>query len=933
MHIPIATYRLQLGSGFGFNEVEAIVPYLNRLGVTHVYASPIFKARAGSPHGYDVVDPGALNPALGTLADFERLHGTLKAAKMGWIQDIVPNHMALSQENPMVTDLFENGSASPYYGFFDILWDHPYPSLRNRLLAPFLGRFYGDALESREIQVTYGPSGFSIRYFEHEFPIRIDTYLPLLTRQAASLTDHLGEEDPDYIKYLGILYVLKGLAALTDRDQRRAQIRFIKRVLWELYSRNRQLRARIDRNVEAFNGVAGHPESFRDLEALLADQVFRLSFWKVATEEINYRRFFNINELISVRVEEERVFEETHAFLLDLVRRGLIDGLRVDHIDGLYDPAGYLKGLRERTRDRFIVVEKILAHEERLPETWPVQGTTGYDFLNHVNGILCQANKRRAFDRIYTAFAPQESGYDELVANKKRLIIGKHMAGDIDNLAHLLKTISSSDRHASDITTYGLKRALVEVLAQFPVYRTYIDRQGISDPDRMTLEKATQRAGRSIPGLSNEIGFIERFLMLRFDDYLSETEKSQWAHFAMRFQQLTGPLMAKGFEDTTLYVYNRLLSLNEVGGDPGRFGTSLTAFHAFNLRRAQTWPHTMNATATHDTKRGEDVRARLNVLSEVPGEWEAHLKTWQRINRSKKPVVHGVRVPDRNDEWFLYQTLIGTYPLEQAYLPAFMDRLKNYLVKAVREAKVYTGWLKPDEAYENGYLAFAERLLDPAAADPFLESFLAFRKRLGFFGMINGLSQTLLKATSPGVPDFYQGTELWDLTFVDPDNRRPVDFSRLARLLEDLIREAERDLAGLLKGLLANMEDGRIKLFLIYQSLQARRGHGGLFELGGYLALEAEGGRKGHVAAFARRQQGTWSITIVPLFLTSVIAEGQAPIGESVWGDTALPLPPEAPRNWRNAITGERVHTRQGLRVAEALNTFPVSLLISEDEP
>jgi (1->4)-alpha-D-glucan 1-alpha-D-glucosylmutase len=933
MRIPTATYRLQLRNGFGFSEAEAIIPYLERLGITHIYVSPIFKARAGSPHGYDVVDPGQLDPALGTTANFERLHRTLKAAKMGWIQDIVPNHMALSQENPMIADLFENGPASPYYEFFDIVWDHPSPSLRNRLLLPILGRFYGEALESKEIQIAYGPGGFSICYYEHEFPIKIDAYLPLLTRRMESLASRLGDEDPDFIKYFGILYVLKGLATLADSDQRRGQIRFIKGVLWELYSRNSQLRTLIDQNVEAFNGVAGHPESFRDLEALLAEQVFRLSFWKVATEEINYRRFFNINELISVRVEEERVFEETQSFLFDLVARGLIDGLRVDHIDGLYDPEGYLSAMRQRLGDCYIVVEKILDHDEKLPETWPVQGTTGYDFLNHVNGIFCQTRNKRTFDRIYTTFAPQESGYDELVANKKRLIIGKYMAGDIDNLAHLLKTSASLDRHASDITLYGLKRGLVEVMAQFPVYRTYVSKDGISESDRMTIEKATQKARRSIPGLSYEIDFIERFLLLKFGDYLSETEKSQWIHFAMRFQQFTGPLMAKGFEDTTLYVYNRLVSLNEVGGSPARFGTSLKAFHAFNLRRAETWPGTMNATATHDTKRGEDVRARINVLSEIPKDWEAQLKKWQRINRNKKPVVQGVRVPDRNDEYFLYQTLIGAFPLDRAQVPEFRDRLENYLVKAVREAKVYTGWLRPDEDYENGYLTFARRLLEPAAEDPFLESFLAFQKWIAFYGMLNGLSQTLLKLTSPGVPDFYQGTEGWDLTFVDPDNRRAVDFRRFAQLLEDLIREAGNDLPGLLKGLLENMADGGIKLFLIYKSLQARKAHAALFEKGDYVPIQAEGGRNGHVAAFARKQSGKWSITIVPLFLTSVIAEGEPPIGEAVWRDTFLRLPPGAPGNWRNAITEERLHVQQGVCVAQALSSFPVSLLVSEDDP
>ena len=637
----MATYRIQLNSSFDFQMAKNIVPYLADLGISDIYASPILKARKGSLHGYDVVDPNQLNPELGTNSRFEQLIRKLKAYGMGWLQDIVANHMAFDYENQMLMDVLENGQSSQYFSFFDIEWDHPYESIKRRLLAPFLGRFYGESLEEGEIKLRYARNGFRLHYYNQVLLLKVESYGHLLTYRLHVLKKKLGVDHPDYIKLLGILYVLKTLISTAEVNERYDQIRFIKTTLWEIYIQNQDIRKLIKENIKIFNGKRGNPESFNLLNDLLSEQLFRLSFWKVATEEINYRRFFNINELLSLKIEDEDVFNHIHSLIFKLIEGGKISGLRIDHIDGLYDPTNYLKRIRERTGELYIVVEKILDLDEEIPSPWPVQGTTGYDFMNYVNGLFCKGENEKQFNKIYANFSTLNIPYDELVCEKKRLILGKHMAGDVDNLAHLMKAISRRDRHGSDITIYGLKRALVEVMAQFPVYRTYIGKGTTNETDCSYVKVAIEKAKGSSPGLFNELQFIERFLLLDFGEYLSEDEKNQWIQFVMRFQQFTGPLMAKGFEDTTLYVYNRLLSLNEVGGNAHKFGISIVEFHRFNEKRAHCWPHSLSATSTHDTKRGEDTRARINVLSEIPRQWGGNIKTWSKVNRGKKRKIYG----------------------------------------------------------------------------------------------------------------------------------------------------------------------------------------------------------------------------------------------------------------------------------------------------
>jgi len=932
MRIPTATYRIQFDPAFGFQAAKKIIHYLAELGISDVYVSPIFKARKGSVHGYDIVDPTRLNPELGSMSDFEELVERVKNFEMGWLQDIVPNHMAFDHENQMLMDVLENGQRSEYFHFFDIEWNHTYDSIRGKLLAPFLGQFYGESLENKEIQLQYDETGLSVNYYNLKFPLKIESYAILLVHQLSKLKRKLGEDHSDFIKLLGILYILKTLSSMEEDTERYDQIKFIKRMLWELYTQNQEIKKFLEENIELFNGRKGTPESFILLDTLLSEQLFRLSFWKVATEEINYRRFFNINDLISLKIEDKDVFNRTHSLIFNLIQKEIISGLRIDHIDGLYDPTEYLKTLRDKTGGIYTVIEKILDLEEELPAIWPVQGTTGYDFLNHTNGIFCQTKNKRTFDKIYSLFTGFKTTYEDLVSEKKRLIIGKHMAGDVDNLAHLMKTISSRYRHGGDITLYGLKRAIVEVMALFPVYRTYISSEVFSERDRSYIKATINKARESNQALFYELNFIEEFLLFTAEDYLSEEEKNQWLHFVMRFQQLTGPVTAKGFEDTLLYVYNRLLSLNEVGGNPGTFGIGVREFHSFNKKRAKLWPHSMNTTSTHDTKRGEDVRARINVLSEIPREWESNIKRWTRINKRKKRTVNGRNVPDRNDEYFLYQTLVGAFPFDETQYSYFFERVKSYIIKAVREAKVHTAWLRPDTGYEEAFISFIEKILGPPGENGFLREFLPFQKKVAYYGIYNSLSQTLIKITSPGVPDFYQGTELWDLNLVDPDNRRPVDFEKRRSWLRDIKDKARADVLNLVAELFSTKEDGRLKLFLINRALQARKKHLDLFQKGMYIPVEVGGTRKAHVVAFARKHGNACALTIAPRLLTAVIQEGELPLGQQVWDTTHIILPKEMPSVWKDAITARIIKCEETLPVSEALKHFPMALLIGEEE-
>ncbi|WP_036484905.1 malto-oligosyltrehalose synthase [Myxosarcina sp. GI1] len=920
MRIPTATYRIQFHSEFNFDRAREIINYLADLGISDLYASPIFKARKGSTHGYDVVDPTLINPELGTEEDFNQLIKKLQSYQMGWLQDIVPNHMAYDSQNSWLLDILENGKDSDFFNFFDIHWNQPYEEMQGRVLAPMLGDFYGNCLERGEIKLNYDQSGLWISYYDLKLPVKIDSYLTFLGYELGKLTKKIGRQHPDFIKILGILYLIKSIPEETKGKERLDRINFVKGLIWEIYMQNPDVEEFINSNVEKFNGEEGEPESFNLLDRILCEQFYRLSFWKVGAEEINYRRFFTVNELISVKVEEQKVFKKTHELISKLVAENKITGVRIDHIDGLYNPSEYLTRLREELEDVYITVEKILELSEDLPQHWQIQGTSGYEFLNYVNGILCCQENEGEFSQIYTRFTGLNAKYDDLVYDKKALILEKNLAGDLDNLAQILKRVSTHTREGSDFTIYGLKRALFEVLVLLPVYRTYITSEGISEVDKKYIKETIKAAKKKAPLLINEIDFIQKLLLLEIEDFRSESQREEWLHFVMRSQQLTGPLMAKGVEDTLLYVYNRLLSLNEVGGNPSHFGISLDLFHQFNQNKVQHWLHGMNATATHDTKRGEDVRARLNVLSEVPQAWETQVNQWRELNQAYKKDG----IPDANDEYLFYQTLLGTFPFAKEELSDFPQRIKDYILKAVREAKIHTAWLRPDEEYEQAFFNFIDRVLDRSKSKNFWDKFLPFQEKIAEYGIYNSLSQVLVKNTAPGVPDLYQGAELWELSLVDPDNRRPVNYQQRSDLLAEIKQQKDKNILDLCQKLIATKADGKIKLFLTYQLLQTRKEHSEIFQNGNYVPLEVTGKYRNHIIAFARNHEGRTIIAVAPRFLTSVIKPEQLPLGVDVWEDTSINL---SYKNWYNAIDGQSISKENPL-VGDILNNFPVGLLI-----
>ncbi|PZV10351.1 MAG: malto-oligosyltrehalose synthase [Leptolyngbya sp.] len=931
MKIPIATYRLQFHSGFNFEAAHAIANYLAALGISDLYASPIFKARAGSTHGYDIVDPTQINPEIGTPEQFDALVNRLQQHQIGWLQDIVPNHMAYDSTNQYLMDVLENGPDSEAIEFFDIEWNHAYDSFKGRVLAPLLGDLYGNCLENGEIQLTYDETGLNVNYHSLKLPVRIESYARFITTNLGQLTKALGRNHPDFIKLLGSLYLIKSIPAETKGRERYDQIVFVKGLLWELYSQNREIKDFFDANVISFNGIANDPESFNLLDSLLSEQFYRLSSWKVGAEEINYRRFFTVNELISVKVETTKVFHKTHVLIEQWIKDGKVTGLRVDHIDGLYHPAEYLERLREKVGDVYITVEKILELQEQMPAEWQTQGTSGYEFLNYLNGVFCQSQHESALQTIYTRFTGARTSYEQLMADNKHLIIDKNLGGDVDNLAQRLKSLSGQTRQGVDFTAYGLRRSLREVLALFPVYRTYVASDQVSEADRGYIQTAIAQSKERIPLLINELNYIEKLLLRQEEELLTEAQKEERLHFVMKFQQLTGPLMAKGVEDTTLYIYNRLLSLNEVGGNPSHFGITLEQFHDFNRKKCNYWMHSMNASATHDTKRGEDVRARLNVLSEMPSDWEDQVQRWAEINRDKKQQIKGKSIPDRNDEYFLYQTLVGSFPFAEADFSEFRDRIKEYIIKAIREAKVHTAWLRPNSTYEQGYLDFIDKLIDFEVDNEFLEAFRPFQKQIATYGIFNSLSQVLLKNTAPGVPDLYQGCELWDLSLVDPDNRRPVDYAQRQAYLQEIQAGIETDCLSLMKDLLATKEDGRVKLFLTYRILQARQNYQMLFQQGDYQPLEVSGIFADHLIAFARTFEGQMAIAIAPRFLSHVIQPNELPLDRSVWQDTQINLPSTMPEQWINVITTQSLLAKAAIKAGDALQQFPVALLISQN--
>lgn len=1043
---PWATYRLQFRKDvLGFREAAMLVPYLAALGVSHVYASPYRKTRPGSPHGYDTVDYDQLNPDLGTAEDYRAMVAALHAHGLGHLLDLVPNHMSIeSSENRWWSDVLENGPGSPFAGYFDIDWQPVKEELANRILLPVLGEPYGEVLEAGHIRLHYENGEFRLQVYDQRLPVDPKTYALLLTHRLAELRLTLPKDAAQLRELESILTALEHLPDRNDVHpdriaERQREKEVVKNRLARLTSECTAVAAFVERSVQEFNGVPGEPHSFDPLDRLLDAQVYRLSHWKTAADEINYRRFFDVNELAAVCMEKEPVFEASHRFVFDLLVRGDVEGLRVDHVDGLYDPQeylwrlqwGYLRALGRATYEEllrggadggpaptapqpppagepwalveplflrslqnrlggpdpaelfpatafvapsaaiteetvapavyppaaaaasrapwplYIVVEKILGPEEPLPADWPVAGTTGYDFLNCLADLFVSPSGLRDLGSIYRRFVDERREFQEVGYQAKVLILRVAMASELQMLARRLNRISERHRRFRDLTLNTLRVALREVLAYFPVYRTYIGHGTVPDRDLRLVHRVTAVAKRGNPARSAAaFDFLRGVLLLEQPPKLDEAGCRERELFVGRFQQVTSPVMAKGLEDTAFYRYLPLSSRNEVGGDPAQGPTSVESFHRENVARSTRYPGALLATSTHDTKRSEDVRARMGVLAEIPQRWRAAVNRWARFNRRHRMELDGQPAPSRNDEYLFYQTLVGVWPLtplDDRQREELTQRLQRHLEKAAREAKLRTSWINPDADYEAAVRRFVAAALEDHPKNRFLADFLTFHEQVVEAGLYTALAQVFLKLTSPGVPDLYQGQELWDFSLVDPDNRRPVDFVRRRELLAGLQSAVDRGEAArldLARQLAATPRDPRLKLYVTWQTLQFRRRHRAWFDTAEYVPLSAEGTCAEHVCAFAWRGPPTGGqpprvvMAIAPRLvvqlLQSAVTEPRcsAPLGAGVWKDTVLSLGDLAISAATNLFTGQTYpDLDRGLPLATALEDFPVALL------
>jgi (1->4)-alpha-D-glucan 1-alpha-D-glucosylmutase len=942
--VPRATYRLQFHKDFGFEDARRIVPYLAALGVSHVYASPLTRARPGSTHGYDVIDFNHLNPELGDDAAFEALVAELHAHEMGLLLDFVPNHMGVGSDNPWWLDVLEWGPVSPYATFFDIDWEASARGVRGKITLPVLGDQYGKVLEAGDLRLQFdGAEGaFFVAYYDERFPIGVRRY-PQLLHSTAGLLDREGA---------ALFELAERFAALSAEEAspdqwlvRRQEAFVLKAALAEAVS-DPGVRDALDAAVAALNGTPGLPETFEPLHALLEDQAYRLAYWRVASSEINYRRFFDINQLAGLRMERGEVFEATHRLLLRLIAEGKVQGVRLDHIDGMYDPRGYCQRLLSRVADVlgeghagerpevdprngrpiYLLVEKILARHESLREDLPVAGTTGYEFINLVNGLFVDPAAERALTATYLRFIDREPDFAQLVLAAKQQILRYSLNSELHVLGHEFHRLAQQSWATRDFTLTGLREALADIITRFPVYRTYITDDSVKPEDRRDLDWAVSWARKETALVDHT---VFDFLHAALSTDLVGTrgyERSDVIATAMHFQQLTGPVMAKSLEDTAFYRYHRLVSLNEVGGEPDNFGVSPSAFHTLVQQTLRYHPVSMLASATHDHKRGEDVRARIDVLSELPLDWRAQVGRWARLNRSKRREVGDLPVPGRNDEYLLYQTLLGAWPFEvdgpdHPGLAELTERIVAYMMKASREAKVRTSWTAPDLDYEAGVERFVRRILDPREGRAFIADLLGFEPRIAVTGAVNGLAQVLLKLTVPGVPDNYQGCELWDLSLVDPDNRRPVDYELRRAYLEQ-----DADPAALL----ASWRDGRIKQHVIARALALRRRAPELFERGDYTALGAAGRHAERVVAFARRTAEAAVLVVAPRLVAPLLRDADRPLPPAAaWVDTSIELPEGWPEgSLVDELTGAQRPPQSGrLALSEALAELPVALL------
>lgn len=926
MSIPRATARLQFNSGFTLSDALGVVDYYADLGISHLYASPLLSARKGSTHGYDIIDPTRISPALGGEEALKKLVARLRQRGMGLLLDIVPNHMGVGgPENPWWLDVLESGPGSRYAHWFDIDWNSPDPALKGKILLPFLGSQYGEALKDGQIELRFDDAagGFWFAHYDHRFPMAPSTYAqalasdPALCETAASMRDaqeDAGDADAD--------------AALRQHEANRALLRG----LWARPDGRAALERVLARH------AAGTPDGLQRLHALLERQHYRLTWWRNAAEEINWRRFFEVSDLAGVRVEDDDVFDATHACILRLYAEGVIDGVRVDHVDGMARPAHYCRRLREKlealTGQRppdapggapYIVIEKILTGDETVRTGWKVHGTTGYEFMDQVSGVLHDPRGADALQQLWVETSGDARDFDTHVQTARRQLLAENFVGETDALVRALHAVARSDLATRDVSASSIRRVLVELLVTFPAYRTYVHDDGREQEDQALLQTALDEARPRVRAADQPLlDLLARWLGGETPSAIADGQARALRLRAItRFQQLTPPLAAKSVEDTAFYRYGRLLSRNEVGGDPGRFAFSVDAFHNANLQRLRDFPHTLLATATHDHKRGEDVRARLAVLSELPQAWSESVRKWMTQHQPLRvDLGAGQFAPSASDQAMLYQMIVGAWPLELAPedhdgLKAYAERVADWQEKASREAKRQTSWVMPNAAYEQGSRDFLMRLMDGASCAPFIRDLRTWVDRLALPGVCNSLTQTVLRLTSPGVPDLYQGAEFWDLSLVDPDNRRLVDYD--ARRSALAAAETQQDFDRML------WQKAQIKQPLIQRVLRLRAQEPALFDEGDYLPLKARGARAEHVVAYLRRRQGR-TLLVAALRLP---AQGPQP-GSGDWGDTELVLP-EAVAQWTDALSDRPVQGGgQSLALAALLGERPVAVLVSQ---
>ena len=940
--IPTCTYRLQFNRWFTFAQAREIVAYLHELGASDVYASPYFQASPDSLHGYDITDHNKLNPAIGSRADYDAWIAQLHAHDMGHVLDFVPNHVGIADSrNEWWTDVLENGPSSRYAPYFDIDWEPLISHLRDKVLLPILSDQYGCVLERGELQVRFEEGTFYLLYGERRLPIAPGTYRYILDVALKNLTEYRDEDF--YAEVQSILTALEYLPKRNEPDPKRIAERarekeIIKRRLERRCAEAPKVQRAIERALLQINGKRGDPRSFDKLDELLNAQSYRLAFWRVAAEEINYRRFFDVNDLAAIRVELPKVFDAVHRLVLELVSTGAVTGLRIDHPDGLYLPREYFVKLQQRSakalgtalprdgRAIYMLAEKILTGPETLRKDWSVHGTTGYDFTNHVMQLLVDSSAETAITKTFHRFIGHSIPFSHVLYAKKLLVMKLALANDVDVLGNMLDRLSEQDRRYRDFTLEALSRAVRETIACFPVYRTYVEpEQPVSDEDEQIVERAIAAAKRRNPATEESIfNFLRDVLLFRSPQNFDAAGRAAYTHFILKFQQTTAPVMAKGLEDTMFYIYNRLPALNEVGGEPQQFGLGVEVFHGRNLDRQRDWPATLLATSTHDTKRSEDVRARIVAISEIPELWRRSLQRWGTANHRWKRMVNDLEAPDANEEYLLYQTLLGTWPMqangepEAVPPPDYIERIQAYMAKALKEAKINTSWIQPNEEWDAAMHDFVARILDSSPRNKFLPIFLPAAKEIVRLGAINSLTQTLLKLTSPGVPDIYQGTEIWDYSLVDPDNRRPVDYELRSQMLKSLPGATPGEL-------MQTWPDGRIKLFLTKHLLQLRRGHADLFERGEYLPLHVSGTFAECCISFVRRFNENWIAVITPRLSSRV---GFPPIGDA-WQETAIQLPETLSlKDTHDLFTCQPIrHDKRQVAVRDVFSVLPFAVI------